>query len=162
MAVVSFINKMQRLLILSSLILLLTPCAAQNFETFVKSLDKVSIAKRGTMVKQYLDKVPSTPIVEGRQKVHFVWFGKADTVRVEGELQTSWAIPKVMTVVDCGDEDLFYYSYTIPADAFFEYRFIINKQRKLDPKNKRVAQGFDFTDRNFFAIHQKTIWDYKR
>src|SRR5436190_5085238 len=109
---------MKRLLILTVFILAFGPCHAQTFEAFVRSLNKAPGSKRGSLVKQYLDKIPSTPVVEGKDKVHFVWFGKADTVRVEGELQTAWAIPQLMTRVSCGEENFFYYSYTIPSNAF--------------------------------------------
>ena len=52
---------------------------------------------------KYLAKAGATPIIEGNDKVHLVWFGKADTLKVEGELQRSWAIPQVMTRIDCGE-----------------------------------------------------------
>src|SRR5687767_12484398 len=112
-------NVMKRLFILSAFILALVPATAQNFEAFVRSLDKAAEGKRSALVKQYLGKVTSTPIIEGKEKVHFVWFGKADTVRIIGELQTAWAIPQLMTRVRCGEEDFFYFSYTVPSNAFF-------------------------------------------
>lgn len=125
---------------------------AQTFETFIGSLNKAPVAKRAALVNQYMSKVTSTPIIEGKDKVHFAWYGKADTVWVEGELQTSWAIPQLLTKVDCGDQDLFYYSYTVPSNAYFEYKLRIDGTPKLDPKNTRVAQGFDFSDRNCFFM----------
>ena len=110
------------------------------------------MAKRSSLVTKYLAKAGATPIIEGNEKVHFVWFGKADTLKVEGELQRSWAIPQVMTRIDCGEEDLFYVSYTLRADAVIEYRFIADGKSVLDQKNPRVSQGFDFSDRNFFTM----------
>jgi hypothetical protein len=143
---------MKKLFILSAFILAMVPSMAQNFEAFVRSIDKAPIPKRAALVKQYLAKIALTPIIEGKEKVHFVWFGKADTVKIEGELQTAWALPQLMTRIACGEENFFHFSYTIPSDAFFEYKFIVDKQGKLDPKNTRVSQGFDFTDRNFFSM----------
>jgi enterochelin esterase-like enzyme len=143
---------MKKILSLALILCSLSLSFAQSFEKFVSDLEKTGTSKRGALVKQYLANVKSTPVIEGKDKVHFVWFGKADTVHIEGELQTSWAIPQMMTRVECGGENLFYFTYTIPSDAFFEYRFIIGKQRQLDPKNNRVAQGFDFTDRNYFFM----------
>ena len=123
-----------------------------SFEHFIQTVNNTPIAKRSSLVTKYLAKAGATPIIEGNEKVHLVWFGKADTLKVEGELQRSWAIPQVMTRIDCGEEDLFYVSYTLRADAVIEYRFIADGKSVLDQKNPRVSQGFDFSDRNFFTM----------
>jgi enterochelin esterase-like enzyme len=143
---------MKRVFLLIIFICALTCSQAQNFDAFVRSLEKAEVSKRAALAKQYMDKIVSTPVMEGKEKVHFVWFGKADTVNLEGELQTAWAIPQLMTRIPCGDDSFFYFSYTVPSNAFFEYKFSVDKQGKLDPKNMRVSQGFDFTDRNFFFM----------
>ena len=78
-----------------------------SFEHFIQSVNNTPIAKRASLVTQYVAKAGATPIIEGNEKVHFVWFGKADTLKVEGELQRSWAIPQVMTRIDCGEQDFF-------------------------------------------------------
>jgi hypothetical protein len=123
-----------------------------SFEHFIQTVNNTPMAKRSSLVTQYLAKAEATPIIEGNENVHLVWFGTADTLKVEGELQRSWAIPQVMTRIDCGDEDFFYISYTLLADAVIEYRFIADGKSVLDKKNPRVVQGFDFSDRNFFTM----------
>ena len=123
-----------------------------GFESFIHSVSSASIAKRSHLINEYLVKAETTPIIEGNEKAHLIWFGKADTLKVEGELQTSWAIPEVMTRIDCGEKDLFYITYTLPGDAVLEYRFIADGNPILDEKNPRIAQGFDFSDRNFFTM----------
>ena len=123
-----------------------------SFEHFIQTVNNTPMAKRSSLVTQYLAKAEATPIIEGNENVHLVWFGTADTLKVEGELQRSWAIPQVMTRIDCGDEDFFYISYTLVADAVIEYRFIADGKSVLDKKNPRVVQGFDFSDRNFFTM----------
>ena len=122
-----------------------------GFEVFVQTLNKSDVAKRQNLAEQYFKKIDKTPIVEG-ERVHFVWFGKADTVKIEGELQTSWAIPETLTKVECGASDLFYISYTVPSNAFLQYLLIVDGQRRLDLKNPGISQGFDFSDRNFFSM----------
>jgi enterochelin esterase-like enzyme len=122
-----------------------------GFDDFIKTLDKTAVGNRQKVAEQFIAKIDKTPIVEG-ERVHFVWFGKADTVMIEGELQNAWAIPKTMTKIDCGAKDLFYTSYTVPSDAFLQYLFTVDKQKIVDAKNDRVAKGFDFTDRNFFSM----------
>jgi len=128
---------------------------AQNpssFDHFIQTVNNNPVAKRSSLVTKYLEKAGATPIIEGNEKVHLVWFGKTDTLRVEGDLQRSWAIPEMMTRIDCGEEDLFYISHTLRADAIIEYRFIADGKTVLDQKNPRVSQGFDFSDRNFFTM----------
>ena len=122
-----------------------------GFDDFIKTLDKTAVGNRQKIAEQFMAKVDKTPIVEG-ERVHFVWFGKADTVMIEGELQNSWAIPKMMTRIDCGAKDLFYSSYTVPSDAFLQYLYTVDRQKTVDAKNPRVTKGFDFTDRNFFSM----------
>ena len=45
-----------------------------------------------------------------------------------------------MTRIDCGEEDLFYVSYTLSADAVIEYRFIADGKTVLDQKNPRYRK----------------------
>ena len=78
-----------------------------SFEHFIQTVNNTPIAKRSNLITQYLAKAGATPIIEGNEKVHLVWFGKADTLKVEGELQRSWAIPQVMTRIDCGERRSF-------------------------------------------------------
>jgi enterochelin esterase-like enzyme len=123
-----------------------------EFDKFIQSLNKSGVDNRQKLAEQFLSKIESTPIIEGRDRVHFVWYGKADTVKIAGELQTAWAIPEIMTKVDCGVRDLFYSSYTVAPDALLQYKFFVDGQDIVDQKNPRVAAGFDFTDRNFFSM----------
>jgi enterochelin esterase-like enzyme len=133
---------------------MISPGYAQKnsgFDDFIKTLEKTAAGNRQKVTEQFMGKIDRTPIIEGG-RVHFVWFGNADTVLIEGELQNSWAIPKMMTKIDCGAKDLFHVSYTVPADAFLQYLFRIDGQKIVDIKNPRVSKGFDFTDRNFFSM----------
>jgi enterochelin esterase-like enzyme len=144
---------MRKTFVTSLFIVIFIPCLAQeDFKAFIQTLNRVPVAKRSDVAKQYLAKVGSTPFIEGKENVHFLWFGKADTVKVEGELQRAWAIPQTMIRIECGEEDFFYYSYTLPSNAFLEYRFLVDKIQTIDLKNPRISQGFDFSDRNFFAM----------
>src|SRR6185436_54145 len=58
-----------------------------NFDHFIQTVNNNPVAKRSSLVTQYLEKAGVAPIIEGNEKVHLVWFGKADTLRVEGDLQ---------------------------------------------------------------------------
>ena len=133
----------------------IVPCYAQkesSFEAFLRELNQSTIDKRQRLVSQYMSRVKTTPIVEGKNKVHFLWLGKADTVKVEGDLQKSWAVPAVLQKIDCGEKDFFHISYDIPSTALIEYDFIVDGKQTLDLLNPGVTQGFDFGDRNIFSM----------
>jgi enterochelin esterase family protein len=82
--------------------------------------------------------------------VHFVWYGKADTVKIGGELQR--ARLTVLNKIECGEKDFFHISYTVPSDALFQYGLVVDGNGITDPRNKTFTQGFDFTDRNYFSM----------
>jgi hypothetical protein len=133
----------------------LNPCYSQDnldFGTFLGQLQKSAITKRHDLVTKYLLRIKQTPITQGKTKVYFTWYGKADTVKIEGDLQKSWSTPAILAKVDCGEKDFFYISYDIPSDALLEYDFLVDGKKSLDPSNPRVVQGFDFSDRNIFCM----------
>jgi enterochelin esterase-like enzyme len=146
---------MKKVVVYFLLVSFIVPCYAQtesSFDGFLRQLNQSAIDKRQLLVTQYLSRTKTTPIVEGKNKVHFVWLGQADTVKVEGDLQKSWAIPAILHKIECGEKDFFHISYSVPANALMEYDFIVDGKRTLDPINPRVTQGFDFGDRNIFSM----------
>lgn len=131
------------------------PCYAQketNFEAFIRQLNQSPVEKRLNLANHYLAGKKPTPIIEGKNKVHFVWLGKADTVKVEGDLQKSWSMPEAMHKIKCGTKDLFHISYEIPSNSLIQYDFIVDGKQVLDPTNPRFTQGFNFGDRNIFSM----------
>jgi enterochelin esterase-like enzyme len=120
------------------------------FDSFITQLNKTSLEKRAALAEKYMAAVASTPLIEGKDKVHFIWYGKADTVKIDGELQR--AVPAVLNKIDCGVNDFFHISYTVPSDAILQYDLIVDGKSVLDTKNPKLQQGFDFGERNFFSM----------
>lgn len=155
----------KKIYILITLIGLVSLCLAQenenqHFETFVQKLEETAVEGRPRLVKQYLSRVKSTPIIEKTENVHFIWYGKAEKLEIEGDLQKAWAIPEVLNKIDCGEQDFFYISYTIPSDAIIEYRFIIDGKRFVDLRNPKITQSFDYGNRNIFSMPSFTRSPY--
>src|SRR5688572_28128074 len=99
---------MKKVVVYFLLVSFIVPCYAQtesSFDSFLRQLNQSAIDKRQLLVTQYLSRTKTTPIVEGKNKVHFVWLGQADTVKVEGDLQKSWAIPAILHKIECGEKD---------------------------------------------------------
>ncbi len=123
-----------------------------TFEAFIRKLESSPLKERQSLVDRYLSKIETTPIIEGKEKVHFIWYGKADTLKIEGDLQKSWSTPEILSKIDCGERDFFHISYTIPSDALLEYRFMADGKSIIDLKNPQLTQSFDYGDRNIFAM----------
>ncbi|WP_257667920.1 alpha/beta hydrolase [Parapedobacter tibetensis] len=147
----------KKIYVLIALIGVLFPCRAQEqenqpFEAFIQKLEERPVAERSLLVDRYLSEIKSTPIIEGKQNVHFVWYGDAEKLEIEGDLQKSWTTPETLNRIDCGNRDFFHISYTIPSDAILEYRFIADGKKVMDLNNPQVTQSFDYGDRNIFSM----------
>jgi enterochelin esterase-like enzyme len=121
----------------------------QLFSEFLVTLGRTSVQARASLVSSFLQG-RQTPLVERDSLLHFVWFGPADSVLINGALQRSWSAPERMFKIVCGDSArspaFFYRSYTVPPDARIEYKFIVDGVYRLDPTNRRVTPPGDFVN----------------
>jgi enterochelin esterase-like enzyme len=117
------------------------------FSEFLQELERTAVRDRAPLVTSFLA-TRSTPIVEHDTLLHFVWFGVADSVMVNGTLQSSWRSPVRLRKIACGDSlkspGLFYRTFIVPSDARIEYKFIVNNEYQLDARNRRVTPPGDF------------------
>lgn len=117
-----------------------------GFEALLTRLHLLPPAGRTAMVREYLEGRPR-PIVEGDSVLIFVWFGRADSVLVNGSLQSGWRRPEKLARVPCGgDSALFFKRYVVPPDASLEYQLVIDGRYGLDPGNVRTTPDGDFTN----------------
>jgi enterochelin esterase-like enzyme len=119
------------------------------FPEFIKTLDRTPERDRASLAADYLQG-RVTPLVECDSLLHFVWFGHADSVLVNGSLQGGWRSPEHMLKIPCGDTarspGLFYRSYVVPPDSRIEYKFIVNGEYQLDSTNRRTTPPGDFVN----------------
>ncbi len=145
------------------LILILSTCTAfiacqeskkvnTTFDTFILDLGEAVIGNRPAMVEDYLSLIESTPIIESEGNVHHVWYGKADTVKIQGDLQGGWSKPETLTKIPCGEFNLFYTSYNLPSDAQLEYQYLVDGNVELDSRNPNVVQHLEYGERNDFRM----------
>lgn len=123
-----------------------------SFNQFIESIQNCPIEKRNDLVQKYLSKIDKTPIIEGNEKVHFVAYLKADSLFIRGDLQNGWATPHKMSVINCGELNLFYKTYEIPSNSQIEYQFVLNGETVLDSLNSAIEVNFEFGDRNIFQM----------
>ena len=110
-----------------------------SFEAFLLRLRLLPVAQRSASVDEILKTSRTTPLVENRSLVHFVWFGKARTVVINGDLQRGWSQPDTLESIPCGEFSFFYRSYTVPPDTRVDYQFIVDGKTGTDPRNPRIT-----------------------
>jgi enterochelin esterase family protein len=116
-----------------------TPTKAQlEKNTFMKIIFELTSFpedQRKNYLKDFLLNYPNSPIIEDSSIAVFYWYGKANTVLINGDVQYGWTMPDTMNVVSCGDNNFFYKTYSLPADARIDYQFIVDGKTIKDPRN---------------------------
>lgn len=124
------------------IILLFSSLHTQTFQSLVQRLERLPLEQRQMLIERYLSTKRTAPIIEQDSLLHFVLYGIADSVYVNGNLQ-HWNEPARMEKILCGPYSLFYRSFVVPPDARLDYQLIINGVYKLDPQNPYVTpSGF--------------------
>ncbi len=120
-----------------------------TFADFLGEVRQRPAHERAAVVRSYL-LGRGTPIIEQDSLLTFVWFGRADSAMVNGDLQDGWRSPARMTKIPCGNEArapaLFYRTYVVPPDARIEYKFVIDGVYTLDSTNHRATLPGDFVN----------------
>ncbi len=117
-----------------------------GFEALLARVHALPPSARNAVVHDYLGS-QRRPIIENDSVLVFVWFGRADSVLVNGSLQSGWRRPEKLERVACGgDSALFFRSYVVPSDAALEYQLVVDGRYMLDPGNVRTTPGGDFTN----------------
>lgn len=132
-----------------------------SFEGFVKELKNSDSSKRQGIVNKYMSNIGTTPIIEDKEKVHVIWFGAANSVKIEGDIQGGWSTPEALIKIDCGKLDFFYTSYSLPSNSLIQYRFIVDGKIELDLMNSEVIENLEYGNRNIFQMpnfeHSKAL-----
>jgi enterochelin esterase-like enzyme/outer membrane protein assembly factor BamB len=109
--------------------------ASSTFARFITSLE--SSADKSTAIDQYLSGIKSFPIVEGDDRVHFVFRGMGTDLAVAGDL---FGARQEQPMKRVSGTDLFYYSAEVEPDARMNYVFIRDYKELVDPRNDRTTR----------------------
>jgi enterochelin esterase family protein len=120
------------------LALLVQVQSPESFTQFLARLRQTPVHERAAIARVYLDG-KMTPLIESDTVAHFVHFGMASTVLINGDLQNGWSRPDTMTSIPCGETAFFHWSATVPRDTRADYQFIVDGQTITDPRNPRVT-----------------------
>ena len=113
-----------------------------RFAKFVNELKDLPVDQRSAVIKSFIIDYSVSPIIENNLAC-FYWYGKANSVLINGDIQLGWERPDTMEPISCGDEKLFYRIYSLPADARVDYQFIVDGTIITDPRNPIITpSGF--------------------
>ncbi|MGD8376807.1 MAG: PQQ-binding-like beta-propeller repeat protein, partial [Acidobacteriota bacterium] len=89
---------------------------------------------RSGMVDRFLKAVETFPMVEGKDRVNFLYRGDVEDVAVGGDL---FEVSRERPMARIEGTDLFYYSMRLEPDARVSYLFLVDFEPSLDPRNPR-------------------------
>ncbi|MFA6455616.1 MAG: alpha/beta hydrolase-fold protein [Bacteroidota bacterium] len=107
---------------------------AQTFDAILRQVERLPEASRAPVLDEYFRSKGFFPIVENDTVLHFVHYGTAHNVLVNGNLQ-HWDTPVQMERIPCGAYSLFYKTFTVPSNARLDYKLIIDGVSSIDPLN---------------------------
>ena len=103
-----------------------------GFERFLLDIDRTNEKK--AVVDQFLESIDEFPLIEGEDRVHFIYRGPGEDVALAGDIIGA-RIEQPMTRV--AGTDLFYYSTELEPEARVNYHFIRDYEEVTDPRNPR-------------------------
>ncbi len=130
---------MLRLTYVIFLFLLPAAAVAQDFSEFLIRVNTAPEQRRQFLVDSFLTVVPGYPFIQGDSLVHFLYTGNAEEVTLVGDANnwsaTGASFSRLSTTT------LWYRSERYEADARLDYKFIVDENWILDPRNPLTITG---------------------
>ena len=101
-----------------------------RFARFLSEVEAASDKK--AVVDRFVDSIDQFPLIESRDRIHFIYRGQADDLAFAGYIIGARQ-ERAMTRVD--GTDLFYYTTRLEPDARVNYLFIKDYEEITDPRN---------------------------
>ena len=109
----------------------------------IKDIESLDPAKRSELIKRLIKLYPVSPVIEDSALAILYWYGKAENVLINGDIQNSWSKPDTMINISCTHSALFYTIYSLPLDTRVDYFLSIDGKETLDPRNTVITpSGF--------------------
>jgi enterochelin esterase family protein len=125
-------------LILIFFILISQSIYAGNFEQFIYYVNLLPLNERQVKVDSFMNANPILPYIQDDTAVFFIYLGNAQSLEIAGDF-TGWTPSMPMTGVF--GTNFYYSSAHYEADARLEYKFVIDGNWILDPKNPHTFTG---------------------
>jgi len=111
---------------------------AGNFEQFISYVNMLPLNERQAKVDSFMNANPILPYIEDDTAVFFIYQGTAVSLEIAGDF-TGWNPSMHMTGVN--GTNFYYSSAHFESDARLDYKFVINSNWILDPKNPYTCTG---------------------
>lgn len=119
----------------------ISPNSAAGFQQFLDTVQGRALAERRAVTSAYIAQLPQTPIVDGTTAI-FIYQGGNVNVQMVGDM-TDWGNGVPITMEKINGTDFWWYRAAYESDARLDYRFIVDGQEGVDPRNPRfVPSGF--------------------
>jgi enterochelin esterase-like enzyme len=117
--------------------------AASRLHPFATRLKAMPEDQRGAAARQFLLDNPVSPLIEGDNLAGIAWYGRAQRVSINGDLQRAWTRPEPLEAIACGDHTFFYCLHRAEPDARLDYLLNVDGRDTPDPRNPQVTpSGF--------------------
>ena len=117
------------------------PNSAAGFQQFLDRVQDLSLAERPAVTSAYFAQLPQTPIVDGTTAI-FIYQGGTINVQLVGDMN-QWANGTPIMMEKVNGTDFWWYRAAYEPDARLDYRFVVDGQEQVDPRNPRfVPSGF--------------------
>ena len=123
------------------LFLLTVTAQAQDFNAFLARVDSAPEQRRQYIVDSFLTVVPGYPFIENDSTVHYLYTGEVEDVAVAGD-GNNWHDANA-PLQRLASTTLWYRSERYERDARLDYKFVVDKNWILDPRNPyTVSSGY--------------------
>lgn len=121
--------------LLISLGILIFGCSekAITFDELLHQLDQMDPNARPTVIKEYVLRHHSFPIIEDSTALFLYESADANQVYLSGDI-CMWR-PDSLPMIRISGSDFYYYRLKIPLDARIEYKFVVGNAYYFDPLN---------------------------
>ena len=116
-----------------------SPLVRNGFRIFLDEIKALAPSEKQAFALDFLEKQTRVPLIESDTIVHFLYWGKTDSVFVAGDA-TGWAPTQKMKNIN--GTDLWFATATYPSDTRIEYKIVVNGSTwQLDSLNKQTVMG---------------------
>ncbi len=113
--------------------------AAQTFQDFINRVNATPEAERTAIADSFMAAVPSFPLIEQNVNVVFLYRGNGGSVTVPGDANGWTASAFPMTRLST--TNLWYHTRTFESSARLDYKFVVDGNWILDPRNPFTVSG---------------------
>lgn len=111
---------------------------AGNFVKIINYVNRLPLNERQPKIDSLMNVNSILPLIENDTEVLFIYKGEVMNPKIAGDF-TGWAPSLSFTSV--AGTDFFYYSTHFESNARVEYKFVVNGNWILDPKNPKTFKG---------------------